>query len=73
MTIHGTRVPETAGRSRGAPPSVRYDTQHPWPGIDASDPATWCALCPRAYGPGGRYQVKYVNVMCRDEHTGGSR
>ena len=68
MTIRGTRVPETSGRSRGAPPPVRYDTQHAWPGIYGVFDAR-CCTCTWAYGPNGSpYQVKYTDAMCRGDH-----
>ena len=71
MSIRGTRVPETAGRSRGAPPPVRYDTSLPWPGITAEHPRDWCDSCTRAYLH-GTYQVKQVNAMC-ETHVLGRR
>lgn len=69
MSIRATRTPATSSRGGHlGPPSVRYEVSSPWPGIygvfDARCTCTW------AYGPGGHYQVKYVDAMCRGDHRG---
>ena len=60
--IRATRAPAgVRGRPMG-PPTVRYDTQAAWPGIDWGFNAR-CATCTWAYR-NGIYQIKYLDVMC---------
>ena len=69
MSIRGTRTPATTGGLPKGPPSVRYDTSLPWPGITAEHPRDWCHSCTRAHLH-GLYQVKHLNAMCETHVLG---
>ena len=55
----------------GGPDRVANTANPLWPGIPAWPPRLWCGYCTRAW-LGGRYVVKYRNVMC-DVHRGWPR